>query len=89
MMPAFLGQTDRALCWRSADVTRTARPTEQIERLYRNAISEVPRLDGEEVPAAKEECLSQCTKSGLRGGNPLLGIADSERFQRGYSALTK
>lgn len=52
-LPAFLGHAQNPLAWVSADVLRKTRPSEHIEQRYRQTISEVPRLDGEDSLAAR------------------------------------
>lgn len=51
-MVAFWGR-DSALSWLSPDLLRKVQPAEHIQQQYRQAIAEVPRLEGEEGLAAK------------------------------------
>jgi asparagine synthase (glutamine-hydrolysing) len=41
------------MSWLSADIVRKVRPTEHIERQYRQTIAEVPRLEGEDPLEAR------------------------------------
>lgn len=52
-MPAFLGNMESAFTWLSADIMQKTRPSEHIERQYRQAIAEVPRLEGENALEAR------------------------------------
>jgi len=47
------GQGESGLSWLSTDIMEKARPFAFIDRQYRQAIAEVPRLEGEETLAAK------------------------------------
>ena len=53
-LPLVNGQSESGLSWLSADVMEKARPFVYIDRQYRQAIAEVPRLEGEETLAAKK-----------------------------------
>jgi asparagine synthase (glutamine-hydrolysing) len=52
-LPAFMGPMQHAMDWLSPDIVQKVRPTEYIARQYRQAIAEVPRLDGEDARAAR------------------------------------
>jgi len=52
-LPAFLGRAGSAMSWLSADIVQRVRPTEYIERQYRQTIAEVPRLEGEDALEAR------------------------------------
>lgn len=52
-MPAFLGQGEGALSWLSADILQRVRPTEHIEQQYRQTLTEVPGLEGEDALMAR------------------------------------
>ncbi len=57
-MPAFLGQGEGTLSWLSADVLQRVCPTEHIKHQYRQALTEVPRLEGEdELTARRREMI--------------------------------
>jgi asparagine synthase (glutamine-hydrolysing) len=53
-LPLVNGQGESGLSWLSTDVLEKARPFDYIDRQYRQAIAEVPRLAGEETLAAKK-----------------------------------
>ncbi len=52
-LPLVNGQGESGLSWLSTDIMQKARPYAYIDRQYRQAIAEVPRLEGEETLAAK------------------------------------
>jgi asparagine synthase (glutamine-hydrolysing) len=52
-MPAFLGQGESGLSWLSTDVLRNVDPSAHIGLRYREALAEVPRLEGEDGLAAR------------------------------------
>ena len=52
-LPLVNGQGESGLSWLSTDIMQKARPYAYIDRQYRQAIAEVPRLAGEETLDAK------------------------------------
>src|SRR5437879_4185387 len=52
-LPAFLGRMESTMSWLSADIPQKVHPTEHIERQYRQAIAEVPQLNGEDALEAR------------------------------------
>ena len=50
---AFLGRMDSGLSWLSPDLVRKVHPNEHIEQQYRQAIAEVPTLEGEDALEAR------------------------------------
>ena len=52
-LPAFLGRMESTMSWLSADILQKVHPTEHIERQYRQAIAEVPQLNGEDALEAR------------------------------------
>ena len=50
---AFLGRMDSGLSWLSPDLVRKVRPNEHIDQQYRQAIAEVPTLEGEDALEAR------------------------------------
>lgn len=52
-LPALLGRMDSTMLWLSTDILQKVRPTEHINEQYRQAIDEVPRLEGEDALGAR------------------------------------
>jgi len=56
-MAAFLGRMDSALSWLSADLVQKVQPGQHIEQQYRQAIAEVPPLEGEDALEARRRTM--------------------------------
>jgi asparagine synthase (glutamine-hydrolysing) len=52
-MPAFWGRMESALSWFAPDLLRKVQPVQHMEQHYRQAIAEVPRLEGEDPLEAR------------------------------------